>query len=42
MHVYKEAKRVPDFKRVCDSEMSAQQKIQELANIMNDSQASCR
>ncbi len=42
VHVYNEAKRVPDFKAICDGDLAAAQKVQELAHIMNDSQASCR
>ncbi len=40
--MYSEKERVPLFKQVCDSSASATEKTQQLAQLMNDSQDSCR
>ena len=42
LHVYSEKERVPLFKQVCDSSASAAEKTEQLAQLMNDSQDSCR
>lgn len=42
LHVYSEKERVPLFKQVCDSSASPEEKTQQLAKLMNDSQDSCR
>ena len=40
--MYSEKERVPLFKQVCDSSASAEEKTHQLAQLMNDSQDSCR
>ena len=40
--MYQEAARVPEFRNACNSSHSSQQKLAELARLMNDSQTSCR
>lgn len=42
LHVYSEKERVPLFKQVCDSSASPEEKTQQLAKLMNNSQDSCR
>ena len=42
LHVYSEKERVPLFKQICDSSVPAEDKTEQLARLMNDSQASCR
>lgn len=41
-HVYAEKQRVPDFKDVCNSEASLDEKLAKLGQLMDDSHASCR
>ena len=42
LHVYSEKERVPLFKQICDGSAPAEEKTEQLARLMNDSQASCR
>ena len=42
LHVYSEKERVPLFKQICDGAAPAEEKTEQLARLMNDSQASCR
>lgn len=42
LHVFSEAARVPEFKEACDSKAHADQKLLELARLMDLSHASCR
>ncbi|BDA42361.1 N-acetylgalactosamine kinase [Coccomyxa sp. Obi] len=42
LHVFSEAARVPEFKAACDSNAPADQKLLELARLMDLSHASCR
>ena len=42
LHVYSEKERVPLFKQICDGLAPAEEKTEQLARLMNDSQASCR
>ena len=42
LHVFTEAARVPEFRDACNSKASTQDKMAELARLMNDSQTSCR
>ena len=42
LHVFTEAARVPEFREACNSRASTQDKMAELARLMNDSQTSCR
>lgn len=42
-HVFSEAKRVFDFKEICDNkEMIDEEKVQKLGRLMNESQLSCK
>ena len=42
LHVYSEAARVPEFKAACDGNAPADEKLLELARLMDLSHASCR
>ncbi|CAD7703581.1 unnamed protein product [Ostreobium quekettii] len=42
LHVYSEAKRVHDFKRVCESNEDTSSKLKALGSLMNASHESCR
>ncbi|KAK9792724.1 hypothetical protein WJX73_007552 [Symbiochloris irregularis] len=42
LHVYAEAQRVPQFRDVCNGSASADEKLAQLAQLMDDSQTSCR
>ena len=42
LHVFREAARVPQFRDVCNSSAAGPDKMAQLAQLMNDSQTSCR
>jgi N-acetylgalactosamine kinase len=41
-HVFSEAKRVHQFKSICESMMPEDQKVEKLGKLMNESQLSCK
>lgn len=40
--MFAEAARVPQFRDVCNGKASTQEKLDQLAQLMDDSQTSCR
>lgn len=42
VHVYTEAARVELFKKACEANIEADQKLKRLADLMDESHASCR